>query len=120
MSWIADKLAKIISHDGPVITTRAADSSVFQPNANKASFCSYTIQQVAAHGNDGTVKLLSDAVNPPTTERDQCRLAVTDDAAGVTICKTLRYIVPAGHYVKLVAAGTGTPTITQQFETPLS
>lgn len=119
-NWLFNVIKKLSAPTAPVTSARVADGSVFQPSAAHATFVSYTIQQVATHGQDGTVKLLSDAANPPTTERDECRLAVIDDVASVTVCKSLVYIVPAGHYVKLVAAGTGTPTITQQSETVLT
>ncbi len=103
----------------PASASRALDTA-FQPNANGHSLVSYSIQHVCAHGNDGTVTLLSDAANPPTTARAVSRAALTDDAASMTVTHQLTYIVPPGHYVKLVSAGTGTPTIADQFEDALT
>jgi hypothetical protein len=107
-------------HILPATPPTHALGDVFAPSVDHATFVAYTIQFVSTHGQDGTVKLLSDAVNPPTTERAEARLAITDDAANVTMCAQLSYVVPAGHFVKLVAAGTGTSTITQQVETRLT
>jgi len=113
---------------GPaVIVTSTTPARVFgtafQPNATRASFCSYSakIACVAAIGGgaqEGKIELLSDAANPPTTVRAtmanrlSLALALT---LSVTDEKTmpLYYLVPAGHYVKLVTTQVvGTPTFT--------
>ncbi len=113
MSWFTQHADAL--HQDPT-TPACSLNAAFQPSASGFTMAMYTIQHVAAHGNDGTVTLLSDAANPPTTARCSTRLAVTDDAAAVTSCQQLFYIVPPGHYVKLVSAGTGTPTIANQTE----
>ena len=115
MSWILDKILKLSTPVPPVVSTRAI-ADVFQPDVARPCQVQYTIQQVATSGQDGTVKLLSDAANPPTIERDEVRNAST---GGGTVAHKLSYIVPAGHYVKMVASGNTTNTITQQSETSL-
>lgn len=66
---------------------------------------------------EGYVKLLSDASNPPTTERERVGVKL-DGSLSLGISQTsghrspLRWLVPAGHYVQLVAVTvSGTPTI---------
>lgn len=92
--------------------------TAFQPNATKATMCVYTIRASATNplliGNSqAVVTLLSDASNPPTTER--CRIECVSSVGaivGIQITNTntgpLSYICPPGHYVRLVAAGSGT------------
>lgn len=66
---------------------------------------------------EGYVKLLSDASNPPTTERDRVGVKLTGTLSlGVSATNgnvaAVRYIVPAGHYVLLQAVTvSGTPTL---------
>lgn len=117
MSWLNRLIGRLSRPQAPVTSTRTIGAAAHQPDANNPCEVSYTIQHVATAGQDGTVKLLSDASNPPTTERDECRLAST---GGGTIAGAVRYIVPAGHYVKLVGSGNTTQSITQQVETPFA
>lgn len=117
MSWLTSHVRDHVA--APSTPSRALDAA-FQPNANGHVLCGYTIQHVCAHGNDGTVQLLSDAANPPTILRGLSRAALTDDAASMTVAHQLTYIVPPGHYVKLVSSGTGTPSIVAQYEDQLT
>lgn len=105
--------------------------AAFQPNANKATFVSYSVKTqvtnpLLAGSSVATVTLLSDASNPPTTER--CRDAAESSVGlAVSIALTtantapLSYIVPAGHYVRLVSTitGTGAASIVSQTEITL-
>lgn len=105
--------------------------TAFQPNASKAVKCSYTVRtQVTNPLLVGTsraeVKLLSDASNPPMTER--ARVAA-ESGVGITVTialttaneASLDYIVPPGHYVRLVSTvtGTGATSIVAQTEETL-
>jgi hypothetical protein len=99
-------------------TPARALGTAFQPNASKAVLCAYGIRtQVTNPAIAGTsraeVKLFSDANNPPTTERAR---AAADSTVGLVVGfalttaneATISYLVPAGHYVRLVQAITGT------------
>lgn len=90
----------------------------FQPSATKAVLVSYSVRTVVtnpllAGTSTASVVLLSDANNPPTTER--CRVAA-DSSVGLAVSialttsntAALTYLVPAGHYVRLVSTVTGT------------
>lgn len=112
-SW----LDKHTSPEAPTVSTRALDTA-FQPSATKWTQVSYCIQHVVGDGNDGKVELKSDAANPPTTIRATSRVALA--GATGTIDHNLTYLVPPGHYVKLVSSGTGTPTIACQVEDAIS
>lgn len=94
--------------------------TAFQPSATKAILCAYSIKitctATIGNGADGKVELFSDASNPPTTLR-----ATIQNANTITLAVTLQsinaqtsvltYLVPAGHYVKLVSTQTtGSPT----------
>lgn len=93
-------------------------NSAFQPNAAKVTQCSYSVftsvtNPLLAGSSTASCILLSDAANPPTTER--CRTTLASAVAltvGVQITNSqtipLDYIVPPGHYVKLLSATTGT------------
>lgn len=99
-------------------TPSRAIGTAFQPSATKAVKCSYSVKTqvtnpLIAGSSTAMVTLLSDAANPPTTER--CRVAAESSVAlavaiAITTSNTapLDYIVPAGHYVKLVSTVTGT------------
>ncbi len=74
-----------------------------------------------------TVTLLSDAANPPTTERGRVEASSAVGLA-VSIALTtsntaqLSYIVPAGHWVRLAStvSGTGSTAIVSQVEETLN
>lgn len=94
--------------------------TAFQPNATKAVLVNYSVKcQVTNPLLVGTstalVQLLSDANATPTTERARCE-ASSGVGVTVTLAMTtsntaqLTYLVPAGHYVRLVQSGTGTFT----------
>lgn len=103
----------------PAVSTRALDT-VFQPSTTKSVLASYSIalsvtNPLLAGSSSARVVLLSDASNPPTTER--CRAEATSSVAlAVAIAITtgntypLTYLVPPGHYVKLVSTSSGTAT----------
>jgi len=111
----------------PSTPTRAIGTA-FQPSATKAVECSYAVKAqvtnpLLAGTSSTTVRLLSDASNPPTTVRDVVE-ATSGVGVSVTLALTtsntaaLRYIVPAGHYVMLqqTIAGTGAASIVAQTE----
>lgn len=122
--------AKLGTAVTPVVTTRALNTT-FQPHATKATRVSYSARTQVTNplligSSIATVTLLSDAANPPTTER--CRVSA-ESAVGlaVSIALTtvnvapLTYLVPAGHYVRLVSTvtGTGAASIVSQVEETL-
>lgn len=93
--------------------TRALDTN-FTPNANHLVLCSYTIRVVTALLTPtGSVDLLSDTASTPVTSRS--RVAVTA-ALNQTQDMVLSYLVPKGHNVRLVSAGTATLSIIAQNE----
>lgn len=92
--------------------------TAFQPSATKAVWVTYAVRTqvtnpLLAGSSTSVVTLLSDAANPPTTERGRgaaessvaLAVAVAITTANTTI---VGWLVPAGHYVRLVASGTGT------------
>jgi hypothetical protein len=103
----------------------------FQPSATRATLVSYSARTqvtnpLIAGTSTAMITLLSDASNPPTTER--CRVAAESNV-GITVTLALTtsntapltYIVPAGHYVRLVSTvtGTGATSIISQCEEAL-
>lgn len=110
----------------PSTPTRTIGTA-FQPSATNAVLCIYSIQIACTAsltgGQTGTVQLLSDASNPPTTVRATIGNQNTSTLTiGLTIVNnqtaTLSYLVPIGQYVKLVSANvTGTPTFTMIAQT---
>lgn len=112
-------------------TPSRAFGTAFRPNASKACLVSYSIQLSAvtpllAGSASAVVKLLSDANNPPTTERargsigQQVGLSVSVSITDSNTI-TLTHLVPAGHYVLLSStiAGTATAAIVAQTETAM-
>lgn len=110
----------------PSTPTRAI-GTVFQPSATNAVLGMYSIQisctASLTGGQAGQVQLLSDASNPPTTVR---ATIANQNTSGLTIgltvvnnqTTTLPYLVPIGHYVKLVSTNTtGTPSYTMVSQT---
>ena len=102
----------------PSVSARTIGSAGFQPNATKATLVSYSIKTsvtnpLIAGSSTAVVRLLSDASATPATERvtvaaeSSVALAV---AIAITTSNTatLTYLVPAGHYVRLVETKTGT------------
>lgn len=111
----------------PATSTRALGAT-FQPHATKAVRVSYSVRTqvtnpLLAGSSVATVTLLSDAANPPTIERARVSAESTVGLA-VSLALTtanvapLTYLVPAGHYVRLVSTvtGTGQNTIVSQVE----
>lgn len=84
----------------------------FQPHATRPVLCSYSIQQtctVTLGGDIETVvELRCDSVNPPLVVRERLKLRHSL-GLGVGVGQTvehiipLRFVVPAGHWVNLVA-----------------
>lgn len=114
----------------PSTPTRVLGAA-FQPNASKATLCSYSISlsvtnPLIAGNSTAQVQLLSDSSNPPTTVRSTVA-AGSSVSIAVAIALTtsnttpLDYIVPAGHYVKLVSttSGTASASIVAQTEETL-
>ncbi len=106
--------------------------TAFQPNATKATLVTYGIKTTVtnpllAGTSVASVSLLSDAANPPTTERDRVE-ATSGVGLSVTVALTtsntasVSYIVPAGHWVRLVStvSGTGSTAIVSQVEETLN
>jgi hypothetical protein len=115
----------------PAASARALGTS-FQPSATKATFVSYAVKTsvtnpLAIGSSVATVTLLSDAATTPTTERGRVEAASSVGLA-VSIALTtsntaqLSYVVPAGHWVRLVStvSGTGSTAIVSQVEETLN
>ncbi|UYW34471.1 hypothetical protein [Methylorubrum extorquens] len=115
----------------PVATTRALGIS-FQPSTTKAVRVSYSIRTTVTNpllvgSSTATVILLSDASTPPTTERGRVE-ASSSVGLAVSVALTtsntapISYIVPAGHWVRLVStvSGTGSTAIVSQVEATLN
>lgn len=115
----------------PAVSTRTIGSAGFQTNATKAVAVSYSITCTAttaalAGTSSVVVQLLSDANPTPTTVRAQTGASAVTTLAialGLTTGQTipLDYIVPPGHYVRLVSTivGTATAAIAAQTEETL-
>lgn len=116
-SWIQGLIKRLTAPATPTTPTRTLGVA-FQPSVTDTVDAVYTIKQIVLHGQDSVVTLLSDSANPPTTERGSVELALTDDTASITTRQQIVYRVPPGHYVKLVASGTGTPSVQSSSETP--
>lgn len=114
----------------PSASTRALNTA-FQPSTTKPTLVSYSIKtQVTnpalAGTSTATVALMSDASNPPTTERGRVE-ATSGVGVSVTLAlttsntATLSYIVPANHWVRLASTttGTGSVSIVSQVEETL-
>lgn len=114
----------------PATSSRALNTT-FQPSTTKAVEVCYTINLSVTNPllvgtSTAQVQLRSDAASPPTTVRDT---VAASSAVGVSVTLqlttgnvlSLRYIVPAGHYVRLVSSttGTGSATIVNQVEETL-
>lgn len=110
----------------PSTPTRTIGTA-FQPSTTNAALCLYSIQIACTAsligGQAGQVQLLSDASNPPTTIR---ATIANQNTSGLTIGLTvvnnqtamLTYLVPSGHYVKLVSTNTtGTPSYSMVSQT---
>ena len=115
----------------PTVINRAFGAA-FQPSATKATFVSYAVKTTVtnpalAGASVATVQLLSDAGTAPTTERGRVE-ATSSVGLAVTIALTtsntaqLSYVVPAGHWVRLVStvSGTGSTAIVSQVEETLN
>lgn len=102
-------------------------NTVFQPSTTNAVAVFYDVDVTAglslSGGTTGRVQLLSDASNPPTTIR---RNMGNGNSGALTIGLSLNqlvtmglsYIVPIGHFVKLVTVNTtGTPTFSLAAQT---
>src|SRR5262245_47312155 len=118
-TWLEDKLGDVSGNAlgdpaAPTTPTRLIGTA-FQPSATKDVWCSYTINIANTSGQTTTVDLLSDSANPPTTGRCSAK-QIAGSTDGQTCRQQLTYLCPAGHYIKLVASGSGTPTISDQVE----
>lgn len=111
----------------PTVSSRALNTS-FQPHATKAVRVSYSVRTQVTNPlligtSTATCTLLSDAATTPTTERGR---VAAESGVGITVTiamttsntAPLSYIVPAGHYVRLVSSvtGTGAVSIVSQVE----
>ena len=111
MTWTARKNTP----DPPITPTRALDTT-FQPSATRYTLLMYTIQLVGAAAQSGTVELRVDTASPPTTARASAMLAVTGAGDSDTTRSMVIGVAAPGDNVRLVFAGTGTPTIAHQTE----
>lgn len=113
-------------------TPARALGTAFQPSATKATFVSYAVKTSVTNPllvgtSTATVILLSDASATPTTERGRVE-ATSGVGVSVTLALTtsntaqLTYVVPAGHWVRLVStvSGTGSAAIVSQVEEALN
>lgn len=100
--------------DAPTTPTRALDAT-FTPSTTKWTMVMYTINLACNAGQTSTVELRSDNAATPTTARCSATLAPVGGTS-VAVRQELVYLVPPGDTVKLVSAGTGTPTIAHQTE----
>lgn len=106
--------------------------TAFQPSSTNHVRVCYTVAQsvtnpLLAGSSVAQVQLLSDTNNPPTTIRCRARMASSVGVAvAISITQEqsipLEYLVPAGHYVRLVAttSGTASNSISDQVEETLS
>lgn len=114
----------------PATPARALNTA-FQISATKAAFACYSIALSVTNPlligtSTAQVQLLSDSATTPTTLR---ATAAIGSGVGVTVTLALTttntipvcYMVPAGHYVRLVSStsGTGSATIAAQTEETL-
>lgn len=108
-----------------VVTPARVLGTAFQPNTSKAVLCIYTVQVAAAFsllaGQTGTIQILSDSSNPPTTARSFTTNSIGGSLTiGLNINTTqavpIVYLCPAGDFVKIVATGTATLSIQNQIE----
>jgi len=114
----------------PSTPTRAFGTS-FQPNATKATLVLYTVKTTVTNPllvgtSTATATLFSDASATPTTARGAVG---AESGVGITVTvalttsntAVLAYLVPAGHYVRLTSAvtGSGTVAIVNQVELTL-
>lgn len=120
MSWLENKIESIDDPGAPTTPTRALDTS-FQPSTTKHALCMYTIEMNCDTTESCVVELRSDAADPPTTVRASTKLLPTLTGGGSVIARQqMTYIVPPGHYVKLVNTATGVSTIAHQTEMVVS
>jgi hypothetical protein len=106
----------------PSTPTRALDTA-FQISTSNAYMVFYTISisvtSTLLGSQAGAVELRSDSAATPTTARSKVSNTLSGVAATNTKEAVLCYLVPAGHYVKLVSSGAGTLSITSQTEVKL-
>lgn len=118
MTWLGDKVNSLDNPAAPTTPSRAIGTA-FQPSTTKYVLGQYTIEMDSDAGESVLVELLSDAANPPTTARASAKNALTGGTKLVAR-QQLTYLVPPGHYVKLVVTQTGTSSIANQVETEVS
>lgn len=89
--------------------------TAFRPSTARPVLCLYTCRIIGGTSARGHIEFRSDSANPPTTVR--CRFGFGDLAM---TCETvLPYIVPPGHFVRLVTVddtGAVTYLLTDQTE----
>lgn len=100
-------------------------NTVYQPNVSKGTLCAYSVKQQVSSLLLGSAEckceLLSDASNPPTTVRDTISIGTSGVLNIISSnTATVRHLVPAGHYIKLLTTtvgGTASQTLISQCET---
>lgn len=106
-------------------TPGRALNTTFQPHATRPTQVSYaaSISCTVSLGGSvtGTVELRSDANNPPTTVRARTSLTHAlglGVGVGSTVANTdnLSFMVPPGHFVRLVTSGTASIALVDQTE----
>jgi hypothetical protein len=111
MSWFKGR----DTPDPAIVPTRALDTT-FAPDAGKWVEVFYSIQLVVAAGQTSSVELRIGAATPPTVPWGRVSLSVTGAGDSDTITAQLSGYAAPGENVRLVSAGTGTPTIVTQIE----
>lgn len=95
-------------------------STARQASTSRPVLVTATGTWTAAVTASGTLTLQSDSGATPTTPRVDAQPAVTLAlGVGLTVPWSMSYLVPAGHYYRLVTGGTGTFSITRINETTL-
>lgn len=101
-------------------------NTTFMPSATRPTWVSYSINILTTNNENGLVELRSDAASPPTTIRASRRSSFSvSGILGVTgngnDTNALNFLVPAGHYVRLVTTNTaGTPTFSIVSQTEIT
>lgn len=91
-----------------------------QPSATRPVAVTVSGTWTTSLSASGALTFQSDSNTTPTTIRADAQPAVTLAVGiGITLPWSMTYMVPAGHYYRIVASGTGTFAITKINETTL-
>lgn len=115
MGWLENKIESVDDPSAPTTPVRVLGTP-FIPSATRWVLCMYSFELDVDATEDRSIKLLSDVDADPATERAEWKLVGATGDEKLVARAQLVYMCPPGHSVKLVAAGTGTSSITQQCE----